>query len=90
MVTTLYYPVLMVADVAGVSAFYRSHFGFRPLFESDWYVHLQSTVDAKVNLAILDGTHETIPKVARPGRASGLLLNFEVPDVDAVHARLSA
>lgn len=90
MITTQYYPVLMVADVAGVSAFYQAYFGFRPLFESDWYVHLQSVEDAKVNLAILDGIHETIPEIARPGKASGLLLNFEVPDVDAVHARLTA
>lgn len=90
METTQFYPVLMVPNAAEVSAFYQAHFGFLPLFESDWYVHLQSADDATVNLAILDGTHETIPEVARPGRASGLLLNFEVLDVDAVHARLSA
>lgn len=89
MKTTSYYPVLMTDDVAGTAAFYRAHFGFVPLFESDWYVHLQSADDAAINLAILDGQHATIPEVGR-GRASGVLLNFEVEDVDAVHARLSA
>lgn len=88
--TTQFYPVLMVEDVAGVSAFYRAHFGFRPLFESDWYVHLQSVEDPAVNLAILDGSHETIPEAARPGRAAGVLLSFEVEDVDSVHAELTA
>ncbi len=88
MKVTSYYPVLMVDDVPGTSAFYVAHFGFRPLFEADWYVHLQSETDGSVNLAILDGQHETVPEVGR-GRAAGLLLNFEVEDVDAVHARLA-
>lgn len=90
MKTVQYYPVLMVRDVAAVSGFYRAHFGFRPLFESDWYVHLQSSEDAAVNLAILDAGHETIPEPARGRPATGVLLNFEVADVDAVHAELSA
>lgn len=86
---TSYYPVLMVGDVAATARFYCEHFGFVPLFQSDWYVHLQHADDAQVNLAVLDGTHETIPAPAR-GRATGVLLNFEVDDVDAVHARAQA
>ncbi|POF33952.1 VOC family protein [Roseibium marinum] len=89
MKTTQYYPVLMVANVAEVSAFYQVHFGFIPQFKSDWYVHLQSSADEKVNLAILDANHETIPKDARGSLASGLLLNFEVPDVDAIYAEMT-
>jgi catechol 2,3-dioxygenase-like lactoylglutathione lyase family enzyme len=84
---TSYYPVIMTRDVAGTAAFYQVHFGFEPLFESDWYVHLQSSADPAVNLAVLDGSHETIPAIGR-GTVSGLLLNFEVEDVDAEHARL--
>lgn len=78
-----FYPVVMTDDVAGLSAFYQAHFGFRPLFESDWYVHLQSSVDESVNLAILDGDQTMVPEVPR-GRASGLLITFEVEDVDRV------
>ncbi|WP_026304509.1 VOC family protein [Kaistia granuli] len=84
---TSYYPVIMTRDVAGTAAFYQAHFGFAVLFETDWYVHLQSMNDASVNLAVLDGSHETIPAIGR-GTVSGLLLNFEVEDVDAEHARL--
>ena len=40
-----------------------------------------------VNLAILNGDHKTIPASGR-GRTTGLLLNFEVDDVDAVHAKM--
>ncbi|WP_265922909.1 VOC family protein [Cupriavidus nantongensis] len=87
---TSYYPVIMTADVAGTAAFYQQHFGFTALFASDWYVHLQLAEDPAVNLAVLDGSHETIPAPARGQRAQGLLLNFEVEDPDALHERLRA
>ena len=89
MKVTSFYPVIMTADVAASAAFYQSHFGFIPLFTSDWYVHLQLEGDPSVNLAIMDGQHHTIPKAGR-GQVSGLLLNFEVEDPDAVHDCLKA
>ncbi|MET2830871.1 VOC family protein [Mesorhizobium shangrilense] len=89
MKTTSYYPVLMTGDVAGTAAFYVEHFDFKPLFESDWYVHLQSVDSKRVNLGIVQGDHETIPQEGR-GRTSGLLINFEVADPDAVYARATA
>lgn len=87
MKTTSYYPVIMTDDVAGTAAFYEKHFRFEALFTSDWYIHLQSSEDEKVTLAVLDGSHETIPAVGR-GKVSGLLLNFEVEDVDTIYDRL--
>lgn len=78
-----YYPVIQTGDVPGTAAFYQAHFRFTPLFTSDWYVHLQSTEDAGVNLAILDRDHVTIPEPARGAQARGLILNFEVDDPEA-------
>jgi catechol 2,3-dioxygenase-like lactoylglutathione lyase family enzyme len=89
MKTTSYYPVLMTGDVVGTAAFYVEHFGFRPLFESDWYVHLQSVDNKRVNLGIVQGDHETIPEEGR-GRSWGLLINFEVRDPDPVYERILA
>jgi catechol 2,3-dioxygenase-like lactoylglutathione lyase family enzyme len=89
MKTTSYYPVLMTGDVAGTAAFYVEHFDFKPVFESDWYVHLQSVDSKRVNLGIVQGDHETIPEEGR-GRTSGLLINFEVMDPDAAYARAVA
>lgn len=89
MKTTSYYPVLMTGDVAGTTAFYKEHFRFEALFESDWYVHLRSAEDKRVNLGIVQGDHETIPEAGR-GRVSGLLINFEVRDPDAVYERVKA
>lgn len=84
---TSYYPVLMTGDVAGTKAFYIEHFRFRALFDSGWYVHLQSVESKRVNLGIVQGDHETVPAEGR-GKASGLLINFEVKDVDAVYERM--
>lgn len=82
---TQYYPVICTADVAATRAFYERHFRFAPAFESDWYVHLTSTMDPKTNLAVLDCRHETIPEgFRRP--AQGVLINFEVEDVDDEYA----
>ena len=86
---TQYYPVLQSADVPAAAAWFKRHFGFAPMFETDWYVHLQMPEDPAMNLAILDGQHPTIPAVGR-GRSTGLLLNFEVEDVDAVYDAVRA
>lgn len=82
MKTTQFYPVIQTDDVSGTVAFYVNNFRFKVMFESDWYCHLQSSEDEKVNLAILRGDHETIPAEGH-GRIKGLILNFEVDDVDA-------
>lgn len=84
---TQYYPVIQTDDVAATTAFFVEHFRFNIGFESDWYCHLQSSEDPTVNVAILNGDHETIPEEGR-GTSRGLILNFEVEDVDAVFARL--
>ncbi|UUX50971.1 VOC family protein [Nisaea acidiphila] len=86
---TQFYPVILTGEVAETAHFYREHFRFGTAFESDWYVHLQSAEDESVNIAILSGEHETVPESGR-GRTAGLILNFEVEDVDAEYARAEA
>lgn len=89
MKTTSYYPVLMTDDVAATADFYVRHFRFKRMFDSGWYVHLQSSEDKRVNLAVMDGNHGTIPEAGR-GRVSGLILNFEVKDPDEEYERAVA
>jgi uncharacterized glyoxalase superfamily protein PhnB len=84
---TQYYPVIQTNDVEATKTFYVNNFRFDVSFEADWYCHLQSSEDPKVNIAILEGDHETIPTEGR-GTVSGLILNFEVEDVDAEFQRL--
>ncbi|MBN9515516.1 MAG: VOC family protein [Alphaproteobacteria bacterium] len=85
-----FYTVLCTDDVAGTVAFWERHFGLRRVFESDWYVHLVGDGQARPNLAILDCRHETIPVAFRGKKASGLLVNLEVADVDAEFAKAQA
>jgi catechol 2,3-dioxygenase-like lactoylglutathione lyase family enzyme len=84
---TQYYPVIQTNDVAATKAFYVNYFRFKVIFDADWYCHLQSSEDPNVNLAILKGDHETIPKEGH-GTVGGLILNFEVEDVDAEFQRV--
>ena len=86
---TQFYPVIMTDKVQETADFYVSNFRFHKVFDSDWYLHLQSAEDPDVNIAVLDGTHETIPAVGR-GRVSGLLINFEVENVDKEYDRAKA
>ncbi|MDB5585614.1 MAG: glyoxalase [Devosia sp.] len=82
------YPVLLVADVAPIAAFYQAHFGFKVVFASSWYVHLRATHTGTVELAIMDYDHDTIPLAGRQ-KTTGLLLSLEVADAAAEYARLA-
>ena len=86
---TQYYPVLQVENVAKTAEFYQTHFDFDVAFESDWYMHLQSRHDPYVNIAILDGFHETVPAPAQ-GLTKNMILNFELADVDTFYGRAVA
>ena len=81
------YPVICTTDVAAVRDFYVSHFDFAVVFDSGWYVSLRREGDPAYELAVLDSSHPTIPDGFR-NPAAGLLLNFEVDDVDAEFDRL--
>lgn len=83
---TSYYPVLGCRDLAASRDFYVRHFGFEIVFESDWYIHLRHSQDPAVNLALLAPEHESVPAAYRRP-ADGVLLNFEMEEVDAFYDR---
>jgi catechol 2,3-dioxygenase-like lactoylglutathione lyase family enzyme len=84
-----FYPVILTRQLALSAEFYQKHFGFETVFESEWYVSLRLPRDDKTafELAILESTHSTIPSAYRHS-VNGLILNFEVDDVDAEYERL--
>lgn len=82
-----FYPVLGTERIDESRDFYCRHFGFEPTFEADWYVSLRQPASPNNELALVDCRHPTVPDgFRRP--AQGLLLNFEVDDVDAEYQRL--
>ncbi|MEV4191766.1 VOC family protein [Streptomyces toxytricini] len=85
-----FYPVLATRDVAAARDFYTRHFGFEVTFAADWYASLRRPDAPHYELALLDHTHPTVPEGHRVALQGGLLLNFEVDDVDSEHRRLVA
>lgn len=85
---TSFYPVICTDRIAESQAFYTDNFGFRPTFETDWYVSLALPGERPFELALLDPAHPTIPEAYRGVAARGMLLNVEVEDVDAEYDRL--
>ncbi|MGN9838120.1 VOC family protein [Nonomuraea sp. H19] len=81
-----FYSVICTAKVDESKDFYVRLFGFEVTFEADWYVSLRR---GTYELALLDHAHPTLPEAYRRPVA-GLLLNFEVADVDAEWRRLVA
>ncbi|HUR09063.1 MAG TPA: VOC family protein [Nonomuraea sp.] len=84
---TSFYPVIATSRVAESHDFYTRLFGFETIFEADWYVSLRLPGTRPYELALLDYTHPTVPEGYR-APVQGLLLNFEVADVDAEWERL--
>ncbi|MGW4847261.1 VOC family protein [Nocardia brasiliensis] len=82
-----FYPVIGTNDIAAARDFYTTWLGFEITFEADWYVSLRRAGDRTYELALLDYTHPTVPAAYRKP-VQGLLLNFEVDDVDAEWERL--
>ncbi|MCB0154774.1 MAG: VOC family protein [Anaerolineae bacterium] len=83
------YPVIGTDKVAESKAFYTAHFPFEVTFEADWYVSLITREEPHFQLALLDYRHPSVPAAFRRP-SQGLLLNFEVAEVDPVYARLKA
>lgn len=85
---TSFYPVIMTKQIAESTTFYTRYFGFEIVFEADWYVSLRlSRGTMPFELALLDPTHPTVPAAYRKS-VQGLILNFEVDDVDEQYERL--
>ncbi|GGT62363.1 VOC family protein [Streptomyces purpureus] len=84
---TSFYPVIGTARLEESHDFYTRLLGFKTTFATDWYVSLRHDGEPGYELALLDHTHPTIPDGHRVP-AQGLLLNFEVADVDAEWDRL--
>jgi len=83
------YPVICTDKIQESHDFYKENFDFETTFEADWYVSLRSRQNANFELALIDYHHPSVPEGFRePTR--GLLINFEVENVDVEYERLKA
>jgi catechol 2,3-dioxygenase-like lactoylglutathione lyase family enzyme len=84
-----HYSVLCTHHVIESRDFYARHFGFRVGVDLGWYVSLYLPDQQHYHLAIFEYDHPTMPEPFRKP-VQGLILHFEVEDVDAEHERLQA
>ncbi|MEH1124416.1 VOC family protein [Micromonospora sp. CPCC 206061] len=80
---------LNVEDVAASSSFLINHFGFREAMSADGFASLTRD-DAGMNVIFLRRGLPTLPADQRDDHASGLILAFEVDDLEGELARLQA
>jgi catechol 2,3-dioxygenase-like lactoylglutathione lyase family enzyme len=84
---TSFYPVICTSRLKESRDFYTGLLGLVVTFETDWYVSLRRPGPPSYELALLDHEHPTLPEGYR-APVQGLLLNFEVSDVDAEWDRI--
>ena len=80
---------LNVDDVAASAAFLTTHFGFTEQMSADGFVSL-TRPDTEMNVVFLRRGMDMLPEDRRPDHAAGLILAFEVDDLDGELARLQA
>lgn len=66
--------------------FYMKHFGFRLVYESDWYIELITENEPVSGISFTVGQRE----FGEVFNGKGIIISFEVEDVDAEFARLKA
>jgi len=80
---------LNVDDVAASAAFLTAHFGFTEQMSADGFVSL-TRPDTGMNVVFLRRGMDMLPEDQRHDHAAGLILAFEVDDLDGELARLQA
>ena len=83
------FTVFVVQDIEAARDFYRDHFGFKVVFEADWYVQLHFARDGlpPLELAFMIPEHESLPESFSGGTIpSGVILTIDVADVDGTFA----
>ncbi len=88
-----FFPVVVTEKLAAARHFYVEHFGFRVVFEADWYVQLHASRGEGVppiELAFMIPNVEAQPKSLHAAfSGAGVILTLDVDDVDAVHSNLN-
>lgn len=80
---------LNVDDVAASVRFLTAHFGFREVMSADGFASLARD-DAGMNVVFLRRGLDMLPDDQRHDHACGLILAFEVDDLEGELARLQA
>jgi uncharacterized glyoxalase superfamily protein PhnB len=81
------YTVFITNKLNETVTFYESYFGFTKLFESTFFVLLQSPGSQNC-VAFMDEQHPTAPPTPTRFNGSGSFLTLEVPDAEALFLQI--
>ena len=77
-------PVIAVKDIAKSKVFYTEVLDFEVVYQSDWYLHLRSGGDDKVEIGFVASHHPMQPEVFHAAfDGKGVFYSLEVQDVGA-------
>ena len=79
------YTVFVTTKLEETVSFYERYFGFSKLFESTFFVLLQTGGDQKFNIAFMDEKHPTFPPSPKAFNGNGAFLTLEVVDAKALY-----
>ncbi len=82
------YPVFITDKLEETVKFYEQYFGFTRLFESTFFVLLQTAGEEKICVAFMDEGHPTTPPTPPRFNGSGSFLTLEVSDAKAEFDKL--
>ena len=82
------YTVFITKKLTETVKFYEQYFGFTSIFESTFFVLLQSSGEQKFNIAFMDEEHPTAPPTPKSFNGSGSFLTLEVSDAKTVYAEV--
>ncbi len=87
-----FFPVIVTDRLAEARDFYVHHFDFQVVFEADWYVQLHAARGEDtppIELAFMVPHLKSQPKPLHAAfSGAGVILTFDVEDVDAVYVKL--
>lgn len=79
------YTVFITTDVKKCKEFYAQWFGFTPIFESSWFILLQSPGKKSFPLAFMNEEHPSSPPVPKAMKGNGAFITLQVADAKKVY-----
>jgi len=79
------YTVFITTDVKKCKEFYTQWFGFTSIFESSWFILLQSPGTRSFPLAFMNEEHPSTPPVPKAMNGNGAFITLQVADAKKVY-----
>lgn len=84
------YSVYITRELTATKEFYVRWLDFKVVFESTWFIYLQSGGEKPVSLALIDEVHPSSPPSYPAFHGSGSFFTLQVEDAESVYQKLVA